>query len=118
MKIDMYKYLETGKFIEHAVLNMLGDSKKMKQIIKYDKGKKVLPIDMVFTMNGVEVSIECFFEYLEGQFEGCVKKEAEVYLDDKMHGKLTGVTELLEKIEKYIKKEAVRVGIKEEEDYL
>lgn len=30
MKIDMYKYLETGKFIEHAVLNMLGDSKKMK----------------------------------------------------------------------------------------
>ena len=112
MKIDMYKYLNTGKLIEHAVLTMLGQN--IDDIIPDGGKKKVKPIDMVFTMNGIEVNIEEWFEDLENQWNSQVKQEAKEMMNNLIPNKIYALNEVLQNIEWKIEEEIKKVFPEEE----
>jgi len=99
MKIDMYKYLQTGKFIEHAILMCLTEGQAEK-FPKY-KNKKIKPLDITFTINGKKADLRDFFEHMEQQFDHSVSTKAKKMFEERMSDKMSKVYGSMDALQQY-----------------
>jgi hypothetical protein len=91
MKLDMYQYLQTDKFVEHAILHVMGNNKGEFTDLPKDEEGKVLPIDVVMTINGIEVNIIHFLDLLEKVYMESVVNTATNVVNEKIDSQLNEI---------------------------
>jgi hypothetical protein len=123
MIIDPYKYLHTGKFLEHAMLHAVTEAtkndpefveNKLKKVEEGEEKGKILPFDMTLTIAGQEVDITDFFEHVEKEFKRGIKHEANELVKEKYHDKLRMVYGHLQVIEDFLGKQVNDIVPEEE----
>lgn len=114
MIIDPYKFLNTGKFFEHALLEAVSSVGRdfVTNLPKVEEGEdkgKIKPFEMTMTLAGKEVDIISFFEHMESQFKSCVEKEAANIVAEKYQDKLNVIHEQMNTIERFLEGEVEKI---------
>ncbi len=101
MKINVYKYLRTGKFIEHAIL-MTITKDILAKAPKY-KNKKFKKLDITMHIEGQEIDLIKFFDHMEKEWRSSVSKSAENLFEEKASEKMGEIYDSLNQLEAYAK---------------
>lgn len=96
MKIDFEKHLNKGSLLDHMVIHGLVECDAVSRVADDPAYKSDQQLEIVLTVNGIEIDVEGFCEHWQSQVERMIDEAAAKLLDSKIGDQLDEIEAMVD----------------------